>query len=665
MIYFLGIFVVVLVVFFYRKTIPEIDGKRKILLISLRSIAIITVLLLLLNPIYYFVKKHFVVPEIDFLNDVSASMNLTAENLTKMQALTDFKQKIRKKLTTENYHIKDWKFAAGLNGNRNSTLLGKSLSELAKQRNLKNTKAIFLFSDGWFKDENLVAVSALDIPIYAFSPNYKSVEADLEITDIKYNKTAYKDDITPIRVNIKSVNFKGKAKLTLSGNGKRIQSKNVDFSKRNFQQILFEPTFRQTGLLPFSVKISADSLQEINAENNRFQGAIQVLKNRSKILVVSDFINWDAKFILDIVSRNSHWEADFLLKNRGFRKGGKKVRFNNELNNAVTLVLINEKRLVFSEKEKNLIESFVKNGGGLLVMGKPIKALSDFLPASKSNISDSFEATMFFTSTSKQFQTFDFNDENAARNIPPVDYFYVNPKLEANILAKFDNDEQSAAILFEKYENGKVLYFAFLNFWKWQLWAEGNNYNRLMTGVCNWLSSTPTQHFIAFADKNIYFTGEKVKIRLNAYDEKLFPLKNLNAKIMIMENNRKVYQDFMLAGNDEYVAEISDLKPGKYKFVISDDQTKYSTNGEFIVSAANPESRDRGFNLPLLSYITEKTDGEIISNENIEKFSFPTAKPQQIAFKSEVPIYRKWFVIAIFLFSFSVELFLRKRWGLL
>ena len=666
MIYFFGIVVIILVVFFYRKTIPELEIGKKVFLISLRSIAIITVLLLLLNPIYYFSKKHTVVPQILFLNDVSASMELKAKNLSKSQSLTVFKEKLGKKFSALNYKIIKRDFAAGLNGNHNSTLLSPTLAKLAKKQELKNVKAIFLFSDGWFKDENLDEFSSLNIPVYTFFPNYKSSEADLEIKNIKYNKTAYKDEITPFLVNIESSNYKGKAKLIFRENGKDIQSKQLDFSQNASQQIVLEHTFQKTGLIPFSVSIVADTLTEINSENNHYPGAIQVLDSRSKILIVTDIPNWDAKFILDVIRQNPHWKSEFLLKKgRHFFKGRKISDFGDNLNNTLILVLINEKNLSFSAEDSRLIETFVRNGGGLLVMGKPINALSEILPATKSHISASFRETITFTPESKQYQTFNFEDNTEAKNIPPVDYFYVNAKTEAKILAKINNEEQSAAILLKNYENGKILYFAFLNFWKWQLWANGNHYNRLVSDICNWLGRRTTEHFIAFPNKNIYFPGEKIKIRLNAYDEKLFPIKNLDAKITLFKNNENVFQNFMLAENDEYITEIENLEPGKYKFVISDDRTKNTTSGTFIVSSENPESRDHGFNLPLLSFIAARTGAKVISEKNLDMFSFPKAQFKTTITKTEIPIYRKWYVIALFIISFSLELFFRKRWGLL
>ena len=491
------------------------------------------------------------------------------------------------------------------------------------------------------------------------------MESDLEIKNIKYNKTAYKDEITPFLVNIESVDYRGKAKLSFLENGKTIHTKIIDFSQKTSQRILFQHTFKETGLIPFSVSITADTLEEINMGNNHYPGAIQVLNNRGKILLISDVMNWDAKFILDAVRQNSHWKSEFLLKKKHFFKGRQRAELSKELSGTVVLVLINEKNLSFSESDKKLIESFVQHGGGMFVLGKPLNSLSEIMPAKSSNVLASFLGTISFTSASKQYQTFDFNDTVVEKNIPPVDYFYVSAPKEAKILAKINNDEENAAILFEKSGNGKVLYFAFLNFWKWQLWSKENHYNQLIVNICNWLGRKSSEHFVAFSEKNLYFPGEKINIRLNAYDEKLVPLQNLDAKITLFKDNKKVYQNFMLAENDEYYAKIENLKPGKYKFVISDDKSKNTTSGIFIVSAENPESRDRGFNLPLLSYIADKTEAKIISEKNISEFTFPKAKFKNVLIKTEIPVYRKWYLITLFLVSFSTELFFRKRWGLL
>ena len=107
------------------------------------------------------------------------------------------------------------------------------------------------------------------------------------------------------------------------------------------------------------------------------------------------------------------------------------------------------------------------------------------------------------------------------------------------------------------------------------------------------------------------------------------------------------------------------MEKGKYNYLIFAEKTGQQTSGNFLVTDDNPEARDRGFNQPLLAFISKQTNGKIISTEIISDFSFPKAISKIEELKTELPIYRKWYLITIFLICFCTELFLRKRWGLL
>jgi len=85
MILFFILITVILIVWFYKKTIPEIGNGKKYLLIFLRCVSIIAVLILLLNPILYFSQKISKKSEIIFLSDISESMNQKKTKPTKFQ----------------------------------------------------------------------------------------------------------------------------------------------------------------------------------------------------------------------------------------------------------------------------------------------------------------------------------------------------------------------------------------------------------------------------------------------------------------------------------------------------------------------------------------------------------------------------------------------------
>jgi len=543
-----------IIIFFYRSTIPEIDKRRKILLVILRLLAIVSILILFFNPILYFSRSFIRKPEIIVLNDVSDSMK------SKEELFKPMREEVLSKI--QNYKIIPFDFADGLSENRSSTNLSKTFSEI--QQSLKYIKAFVLFSDGWFKDDKLNFNK--NLPIYSFAPDIKVKSFQPQITKIHHNNTIYQDEIAPLSVNVYANNFTGKAALNLFIKNEKITSKNIDFSVENFHQVEFEHIFKDAGLVQFHVDIQPIGKEVVDKRSS----AIRVLKERTNILIVSDNLNWDVKYLLRSVSSNSRWNAEFLIKDRMYYKGRKKAFFKNEMQDISILVIVSSSNLNIDKKDYEIIERFIQNGGGLFAFGKPVYNLQNLMPIQKEYIVSEFPCTMHFTEQSKQYQTFDFETLEIEKDIPPVDYYFVNPKVQSTILARFDNEEQSAAMLFDNYSNGKVLYFPFLNLWKWQLRADSDQYTYFISDIIYWLSSDNSKRFIAETNKNSYLKGEKISFELKAFDEKLFPQLNLEPKLEIMSSDKKkVVEKYMTANDDKYISEVTELPEGTWEFEIS------------------------------------------------------------------------------------------------
>ena len=389
MIILLVIISIILISFFYKKTIPVIERWRKILLISLRSIAIIVLLLLLLNPILYFFQNKTRKPSIVILNDISESMQQFGKDQSKSDIFKNLKKEIENIIEAKNYDIVNFDFANGIDGNTNSTNLTKTITQVFKKIDTDNIEAIILLSDGWFNDDELEIIENQNIPIYTFDPRFQSDDFDLKISAINHNKTIYKNEITPIEVNINSINYNGKAKIELFSENKLIKEKQVNLKGKEFLQITFNISFQSTGFIPISLRISTDST-EINTDNNFLNSAIQVKRDRSKILLISDILNWDAKFISSAVNQDQHWQSKFLLKNNGLQYAGNDTSLKTEMNGINVLTLINNDKLKFYRDEIKIIDRFVKNGGGLFIIGKPIKELEYILPATSIGINRTF-----------------------------------------------------------------------------------------------------------------------------------------------------------------------------------------------------------------------------------------------------------------------------------
>ncbi|MBN1326622.1 MAG: hypothetical protein JW996_01600 [Candidatus Cloacimonetes bacterium] len=667
------IFILILIIsfviglLFYRKTVPEIDSLSKLLLVVLRSISLAIVLLLLLNPILYLVRIESVKPLIILLKDRSASMELMAKDEPKTEIISPFEDKIHKLYGSRHYNLQEYDFADGIDGDTGITNLTKTMEELIKKHGSRDLKQIFLSSDGWFKDTDLSILDEINVPVTCYDPQINLINADLEISNISHNKSTYKDEITPVIIDIYAEGYRGSAELLMVSEGKILKKESVDFKNSGFQQLVLEHEFEGSGLIPFSIEIKADSLVENNNHNNNYPSAIQVLDSRLKAIVISDKLNWDTRFILSSLKDDNRWESISLVKDNAiFLKGREIVTLSSQLENTVLMILINGGNLTLDNAELGMLTQYLQNGGGLCFFGKIPENMTQILPAKPTIIKDRFDGVLQFTSKSLEYNTFSLIDKQIQDNIPPVSYYYVTPRLEAQVLAIINNEQQTPAVIFSHYEQGKVLYFSFLHLWKWQLWTGENHYREFISNICQWIGQRNSERFYAFPERNSYFAGETVRIYLKAYDEKLIPVSDLNARIKLFDQTGKMATEkYMISEVDDYLTELSGLEAGDYSFSIIDDQTGQEASGEFIVSAANPESRDQGFNLSILSYISELTGGKIYDPQELESMISEDFTPREEELKTEIPIYKKWYLIAIFIIVFSLELYLRKRWGLL
>ncbi|KQC07229.1 MAG: hypothetical protein APR54_06210 [Candidatus Cloacimonas sp. SDB] len=666
MIYFISIIVIVLTIFFYRNTVPQIDKSKRTLLVFLRSSSLIIILILLLNPILYLVRSELNKPEIIILNDVSDSMFLISADSTKIDRLISFKRSLLEKYSSGDYKILNYDFAAGLKGNSSNTFLIKTLEDLLKTHKTQNIDEIFLFSDGWLHDESMNALKNLEIPISTFYPDYVSTEFDLEIKTLKFNRTFFQDELNTIIVDLAAENYSGKAKLNFFVENQLISSKNIDFSESNFQQVFFEHSFNNTGLYPIEFSLIPEIENEINTANNFYPSAINVLKEKSKILIISDKLTWDVKFQQEALKRNQRWKTEFLLKQNILKSKNKNVDLEDQIQNTDVVILINNSALHLTAEEGVLIQNHLNRGGGLFLQGRILQELENIIPATDAGINRIFSGNLLFTKESSKYESFNFPESNISKDIPPVRYFYVNSKLQSEILAEINNENRSAAILFSEFNQGKILYFTFLDLWKWQMRENDSYYQNFISDLCDWLGQSQTNRFISFTNKNSYFTGETIRIDLQAFDEKLNVITNLNAKLTLTnKNNELIEEQYMNSGEDGYFLDLTDLPADEYSYTIIDEERSQQTSGKFIVTEDNPENRDKDFNTPLLAFISEISGGHMYSQDKLESLSVPQAEINRTEFKIELPVYKKWYLIAFFLISFCLEIFLRKRWGLL
>ncbi|MDZ4122365.1 MAG: hypothetical protein U1C33_08075, partial [Candidatus Cloacimonadaceae bacterium] len=612
-------------------------------------------------PIIYYIRTRMEQPLVLVLRDVSKSMDLKTDKHTKKDILNTRLNRLMTDYKAKGYKAVFYDFADGLSSNKDNTLLNPVLQEIPKLHKLTDIHSIVLASDGWLKDESLATVKQLNLPFYVLADSSASQIADLVLASASANKFAYRNEPTLIQAEVRAENQGGKVNVALKIGNSKVAEKSIEIAANTTATVDFIHRFSQTGFYNYSLEVSSD-LRERSLNNNTFPGAIEVLNEKEKIYVITDQPGWDNKFIIDALSKNPRWEISHITVKNQTAHIGNKVLNSLETTNLAALVFVNNGALKLGTAMMQQITTLHNRGVGILWQGMPTSEMNETLPIRQSNIASSYQGFLSWNAEAENYPMLRLA-RGEQSNIPPVDYFYTVANAGAVTAVSMDNPQRSAGIVFRSVANRRSVALSFLNLWRWQMQSPGNTYQSMITNMITWLAN-PTQDSFAAMYNSSYWLGEKIEIRLRSEDEIRQSRLDISPRLEIYdEEDKSVFADFMALSKDEYVSSINIPKAGNYRFVASDRESGKRTTGRFTVSGASLEDRDFDFNLPLLSWLAFDTGGKMILHP--EDYTPPKAVSREVVSRNENALYKKWYILLLFIMAFSIELFLRRRWGLL
>ena len=642
---------------------PEISVSRRWLLFSLRSISLAIILLLLISPILYYIQEKSIAPQIVMLEDTSLSMNLKHGASSKAQQLKPAFAKMKSQFEDAGYDVLSYNFADGLKGDAGGSLLGKTLEQLKQDKALRNLAGVAVASDGWLRDESLNSVTQMGVPFYVLADSSRITNPDLAVTNVLSNPYAYRNEPNTIRADIVSENYNGSVEARLMVANRLISKQSLKVEAGKTQSVDFVHRFTQTGFYPWRVELS-NLAGENRLANNSYPGAIEVLSDKERIVLISDKPAWDNKFILDAINANPRWEVESYHNRNGVLFSGDKQASNLQSTNLAAIIIINNGFMTLDQNALHFINTAQSKGVGILYQGLPLAALNSILPMQKSNISTVYQGFINPGPLAVNYPMLSpLVDE--AKDLPPVDYYYLSPNPGAEILATINNPQSSPAIATKNIGSARCVAFSMLNLWRWQLQGKDGAYAKFIGNCLTWLSNKSTGGYEAIHNSS-YMLGEEIRIKLRVEDSIRQRKLDVNPKIRILDSkNKEVLNDY-LSRTDDYYGIIAELKePGTYHFEISDKESGQSTKGKFELSDTNIESRDFGYNLPLLMWMSSVNGGKLLYPASADTFKPIPATPEIQVNRREIALYKKWYILSLFILAFCIELYFRRRWGLL
>ena len=274
------------------------------------------------------------------------------------------------------------------------------------------------------------------------------------------------------------------------------------------------------------------------------------------------------------------------------------------------------------------------------------------------------------------------NIVGAWNDLPPIyqpSYDFL-AKPESKVVAKVKVNNvvlNSPLIISRSFSSKRSIAVLAANIWKWKLQTvrkKDNLFDKFILNSVKWLNASDSDKRVNIKSvKKNYSVGEIVEFTAQVYDEAINPVSDAEVKLNITSANDNYELDLQSIGNGLYEGQIRLNDKGDYKFtglvtlegsLIGRDYGRFNV-GELDIELINPR-----MDFEFLNLLANETKGEFAFAEDYEKLvnkirSINENSRKDKIITSDITLWSYEWLMAIVIFLFSFEWFLRKRAGML
>lgn len=669
---------------YYRNDNVVFEKRSRIVMASLRGVAMTLVAFLLLAPMLKMIRKEIDKPVIILAIDNSESVKMGKDSAFYM---SDYQKQVQQ---LANELGKHYDVTACLMGDEDAYVDNQeikmdfsekstNLSALFDDINLlysnRNVGAVVMLTDGIYNigSNPFYAAQKVDFPIYTVGLGSDEQAKDLFIADIIHNKEVLKGNRAPVEVKVRAGKLAGKsAKLTVSDENGEVFSRVLQISgNQYFETVPFLVDASKTGLLKF--KIDLDELDgEVTHKNNHAQFFIRVIESKDKIAIVYDAPHPDVAAIRSALEFSDNYDVTVVP-----------IQEFKDKPSEYGLIILHQ--LPSKKNPASSVLSQIRQSGvsSLYIIGtqtdlNAFNGLNTGLQITQSkNMTNN--ATAAYNSN---FMLFSFSEEtqDLLPTLPPLQTPFGTYKaaVSSNLFMtqKISGVETKYPLfLFNDVNGAKIGVISGTGLWSWKVYDFVNTQNH---DAFNEIVNKTALFLVAKNDKSpfrvrhnaVFAENAPVEFSAELYNESHELVNTPDVKLTIKGSGDTTYDAQFSKQNNAYYLNMGELPVGTYTWTAKTQlgNKSYEKSGTFSVQEIFVETANLVADFDLLKSIAKTTDGKFFSRNEIENVAKEIKANDNI---KPIASYKKkyamlltspWYLAAIVLLL-GIEWFLRKWHG--
>jgi hypothetical protein len=665
-----GIVALLLALFQYtykKKSISKLD----MFFLFLRFLTIFSILLLLINPKFEQIGLSTEKPNLIVAVDNSSSIKHLKQDENALNIINIIVNHDR---LNDKFNITKYTFGESLNAT-------DSISFSEKQTNINNA---FNQLSQIYKDSNAPTILITDgnqtygsdyefshttykQPIYPVILGDTVTYTDLKIQQLNVNRYAYLKNRFPIEtIVVYNGNSTVNSRFVVTSGNATVYSQPVSFTKNNNSKTInFTLPANRVGVSSLKATIiPIDS--EKNKINNTKNFAVEVIDQKTKIAIVSDFLHPDLGALKKSIESNEQRSVIFL----------KLDEIISQIND-FQLIIINQPNNKF-KKLFELLEEQNKNK--FVIVGTKtdlnfLNSVNENYTNEITNQTEDYQAELNFS-----FSPFIIDDINF-ESFPPLKSNYgsvkfsipfqsiLNKKLgnvstKEPLLATFETNGRREAVLFGE------------NIWQWRAQSfinskTFNEFDGFIGKLVQYLASNKRRSRLNIEYESFYNGSNGIVIKAQFFDKNYVfdARKTLHITVKNkVSDEEKIFP--LILKNNNFQVDLSSLPPSEYSFTIRAINENLSKSGTFQILEYNVEQQFLNASVTKLQQLATNSKGESYFIDNTKSLISDLLSDNrfitiQKSNKNTIPLIDWKYLLILIALSLTIEWFLRKYNGLI